>query len=260
MTWGLRRQILYILILILFIAGFAFLVTYPKFHKAPSCEDNHQNGTETGIDCGGSCARACVAEVNDISVLWARAFRVVPGRYNAVAYIANHNKSFAVENLHYRFRFGDKNNLYIGKREGSTFIPAGGNFAIFEPAIDVGNSVPVYTTFEFTEAPTWFQVPKDKLDQLKVLISDIKLSDDLTQPRLSGTVKNTSLFTVPNLNIVAILYGADSNAVSASKTYISSLGPLASAALNFTWLEPFSAPVVTTELIPIYDIFSVKLQ
>jgi len=260
MTWALKRQIWYVLALILFSAGFAFLLAYPKLNKAPSCEDGKQNGTETGTDCGGQCARACIAEVDDISVLWARAFRVIPGRYNAVAYIANHNKNSAVQKINYRFRFGDKNNIYIGKREGSTFIPPGGNFAIFEPAIGVGNSVPVYTTFEFTETPNWFKAPKDKLDQLKVLVSNIELSPDPATPRLSAIVKNSSPFTIPNLNVVAILYDADDNAVSASSTYISSLAPLASVALNFTWLEPFFAPVVATEIIPIYDIFSVKLQ
>ena len=259
MTWALKRQFFYIVILILFISVFGILILYPSFTKAPTCEDGRQNGTETGVDCGGSCARACIAELDDISVLWARSFRVIPGRYNAVAYIANHNKNSAVQKINYRFRFGDKNNVYIGKREGSTFIPPGGNFAIFEPAIDIGNSVPVYTTFEFTETPVWFQVPKDKLDQLKVLVSNIQLSET-SAPRLSATIKNSSLFTIPNLKVVAILYSADGNAVSSSSTSISSFAPLASAALNFTWLEPFSAPVVAKEIIPIYDFFSVKLE
>ncbi len=259
MTWALKRQIFYVAVLFAFIAVFAFLILYPKLNKAPTCEDAIQNGTETGIDCGGACARACIAELDDISVLWARAFRVIPGRYNAVAYIANHNKNSAVQKISYRFRFGDENNVYIGKREGTTFVPPGGNFAIFEPAIDIGNSVPVYTTFEFTETPHWFQVPKDKLDQLKVLVSDIQISET-EAPRLSATIKNNSLFTIPNLKVVAILYGADGNAVSASSTSISSLAPLGSSALNFTWLERFSASVVAKEIIPIYDVFSVKLK
>lgn len=259
MTWALKRQIFYIAVLILFVAGFAFLITYSKLSKAPTCTDLRQNGTETGVDCGGSCVRACVAEVDDISVLWARSFRVVPGRYNAVAYIANHNKNSAVKKINYRFRFGDKDNIYIGKREGTTFIPAGGNFAIFEPAIGVGHSVPVYTTFEFTEEPLWLQVPKEKLDQLKLLVSSIELVEGPT-PRLSASIRNTSLFVITDLDVVAILYDAEGNAVSSSSTFISSLAPLGSAALNFTWQEPFAAPVVRTEIIPIYDVFAVKLE
>jgi hypothetical protein len=260
MMWALRRQIFYVLVLVLFFGIFGFLIISPRLNKAPTCFDGKQNGNETGVDCGGSCADACASQVDQVSVLWARAFQVIPGRYNAVAYLVNHNKNVAVEKINYRFRFADANNVYIGKREGSTFIPPAGNFAVFEPGIDIGNSIPVYTTFEFTETPNWLQVSQDKIDQLKVLISNIELTGENTLPRLSATVKNNSLFTIPNLNIIAILYDATGNAISASSTFLNQLDPLTSSDLNFTWPEPFSAPVVSKEIIPMYDIFSVKLQ
>ena len=62
-TWAFKRQIFYILILILFFSVCGFLILYPRLNKAPICTDGIQNGTETGIDCGGSCANACLAEV-----------------------------------------------------------------------------------------------------------------------------------------------------------------------------------------------------
>lgn len=260
MTWSLRRQILYIGILVLFFVIFGFLIISPSFNKAPTCSDEKQNGNETGIDCGGSCARACAAQTDQISVLWARAFKVVPGRYNAVAYLSNHNKNTAVERISYRFRFADANNIYIGKRESSTFIPPGGKFAVFEPGIDIGNSIPVYVTFEFTETPNWLQVSQEKIDQLKVLISNIMLTGETTSPRLSATITNNSLFTIPNVNIIAILYDSSGNAVSASRTYLETLAPLQNIDINFTWPEPFSGTVVAKEIIPIYDIFATKLQ
>src|SRR3989339_265818 len=130
MTWAFKRQFFYIFILVLFFAVFGFLIAYSKLNKAPTCFDNKQNDTETGVDCGGSCANACLAQVDPISVLWARAFRVVPGRYNAVAYLENHNKNIAINKVNYKFRFADKNNIYIGKREGSAYVPPSGRFAI----------------------------------------------------------------------------------------------------------------------------------
>ncbi len=260
MTWALRRQIFYIAIVILFIALSGFIIIYPRLTKAPSCTDLKQNGDETGVDCGGSCANACTEEVSPLSVLWARAFRVVPGRYNAVAYIVNHNKNAAVEKISYRFRFADKDNIYIGKREGTTFVPPAGNFAVFEPAIGVGNSIPVYTTFEFTQEPDWLQVPQAKIDQLKILVSNIQLTDEAVSPKLSATVKNNSLFTIPNIDIMAILYDASGNAVSASRTYLDKLAPLSVQDINFTWPEPFAGDIVAKEIIPMYDIFSTELK
>lgn len=250
----------YVVILLLLVAFFGFLILYPIITKAPSCSDYKQNGDEKGVDCGGSCARACLENTEDVSVLWARAFRVIPGRYNAVAYIVNHNKSAAIRKINYRFRFGDANNVYIGKREGSTYVPPGGNFAVFEPGIDIGNSIPVYVTFEFTEAPAWLQVPKDKRDQLKILISGIELTDEKTSPRLSAKIKNNSLFTIPDVNIIVILRDRAGNAVAASQTFLSKLGSLSGSNINFTWPEPFAGEVVEKEIIPMYDVFSAKLE
>src|SRR5680860_1366407 len=158
MTWALKRQIFYIAVLLVFLGIFGFLVIYPHYNKAPTCFDNSQNGNETGVDCGGSCAKACTFETDEVSVLWARSFMVVPDRYNAVAYLENHNKNLAVEKIKYQFRFADKDNIYLGRREGIAFIPPGRNFAIFERGIELGNSEPVYTTFSFTETPNWVSV------------------------------------------------------------------------------------------------------
>lgn len=233
---------------------------YPSLNKPPTCMDNIQNGDETGVDCGGSCVIACLSEAQNLSVLWTRAFKVIPGRYNAVAYFVNHNKSLAIQKINYRFRFADERNIYIGKREGSTFVLPSGNFAVFEPGIDVGNYVPVYVTFEFTETPIWLQVSQAKIDQLKVSISNIAITDEATSPRLSAIVKNNSLFTIPNVNVIVILYDAMQNAISASRTYIDELAPLQGKGVNFTWPEPFPSTVVSKEIIPMYDFFSVKLQ
>ena len=260
MTWALKRQILFMVILVLFFSIFGFLIISPRLNKAPSCADNKQNGNETGVDCGGLCAKACIEQVDPISVLWARAFRVVPGRYNAVAYLKNHNKNVAINKVNYRFRFADKNNIYIGKREGSAYIPPSGSFAIFEPGIDIGNSVPVYTTFEFTQTPEWIQVSQEKINQLQVLVSDIAFIDETIMPKLSAIIKNNSFFVIPEIDVVAILYDANHNAVSASRTYLDQLTSEETALVNFTWPEPLSDKVITKEIIPMYNIFLVQLK
>ncbi|MDO8659438.1 MAG: hypothetical protein Q7K54_02445 [Candidatus Parcubacteria bacterium] len=260
MTWAFKRQIFYLMVLILTVSIFGYLIINPIINKAPTCSDNIKNDTETGVDCGGSCARACIAQVDEIAVLWTRSFRVVPGRYNAVAYLENQNRNAAVYKINYKFRFADANNIYIGKREGSTFIPPSGKFAIFEPGIDIGHSIPVYTSFEFTETPLWVQVSQEKINQLQLLVSNIILVGEETNPLLSATIKNNSLFTIPDIKIIAILYDNNHNAVSTSSTYLNSLEGEEVQDLSFTWPEPFSNKIVEKEIIPLYNIFSVKLK
>jgi len=256
MTWAFKRQFFYLAVLILFLSGFGFLIVYPKLNKLPTCMDNKQNGAETGVDCGGLCTMACLAEVDPVSKLWTRAFQVVPGRYNAVAYLENHNRNTAINKISYRFRFADANNLYIGKRDGSAYVPPSGKFAIFEPGIDIGNSIPVYTTFEFTEVPKWLIVSQEKIKQSQVLVSNIQIIDETTSPRLSATIKNDSLFVIKEIDVVAILYDENHNAVSASRTYINQLKPKESKEISFTWLEPFTDKIVKKEIIPMYNFWS----
>jgi len=260
MTWAFKRQITYVAIVVVFFLVFGFLIAYPRLNKEPTCFDNRQNGNETGVDCGGICERACLSQVDEISVLWSRVFMVVPGRYNAVAYLVNHNKNTAVDKINYRFRFADENNVYIGKREGSTYVPPSGEFAVFEPGIDIGNSIPVYVTFEFTQAPEWRTVPQDKINQLKVLVSKIVLINEKTSPALSATITNNSLYTIPEVDVVAILYDSAGNAISASRTYIEVLAPEAVVDVNFTWPEPLSGEVFAKEIIPLYNVFLAKLK
>jgi hypothetical protein len=260
MTWAAKRKFFYSSIVILIFGFLLFLIIRPYVNKAPTCFDNKQNGEESGVDCGGTCQIACTFEVDQVSIRWARTFEVVPGRYNAVAYLENHNQDRIVNSISYRFRFADKDNVYIGKREGTAYIPPSSKFAIFEPAIDLGNSVPVYTTFEFTQNPVWFNVLGLKVDQLKILVSDIKLENEDMSPRLSAFLKNNSLVEIPEVNVVAILYDAKGNAVNASKTYLEKLSGEESVQVNFTWPQPFSGQIVQKEIIPVFNILSVKLK
>jgi len=260
MTWAFKRQIFYVSIVLLFFLTFGFLVSYPYLNKPATCSDKKQNGMETGVDCGGSCQLACIFEVDKLSVLWARSFRVVPGRYNAVAYLENRNVNTAIYKIKYKFRFSDANNVYIGKREGEVSIPPAGKFAIFESAIDMGNSVPVYTSFEFTEVPIWVKVSAETTKELNITVEDINLENENSSPRMSAIIKNKSLFLVPELNIVTILYDNLGNAISASRTYIELLRGEESVNINFTWPEAFDRKVITKEVIPMYNIFDVKLK
>lgn len=259
MTWALKRQISYISGVLIFIFAVALYFLWPYLNRPPTCFDRKQNGDEAGIDCGGSCPIACTNEVDKLSVFWARSFQVVPGRYNALAYIENQNQNQVIRRIKYRFRFADENNLYIGKRDGETFIPPAGKFAIFEGAIDLGNSKPVYTSFEFSEVPVWSNVDKSLIDQLKVVVSNIVFENE-TIPRLTANIKNTSLFDIPDLQVVAILYDKFNNVLNVSSTNIAILGGEQENQVSFTWREQMSAEVASQEILPIFNIFNARLK
>ena len=77
---------------------------------------------------------------------------------------------------------------------------------------------------------------------------------------MSAKIKNDSLFTIPEVGVVVLLYDAKGNAISTSRTFIDLLGPEEIKEIDFTWREPIKEEVVAKEIIPVYNIFSVQLK
>ena len=60
--------------------------------------------------------------------------------------------------------------------------------------------------------------------------------------------------------MVVILYDQAGNAVSASSTYVDVLNGEESRQITFTWREGFPQKIFTEEVIPMFNIFDVKLR
>ena len=99
MGWSTKRQLLIVFILLAtFLAALAFFAL-PYILKAPTCSDKKQNGGESGIDCGGPCVKLCLSQVNDLKVIWQRAFKVTSGAYDVLAYVTNQNYDAGIKRL-----------------------------------------------------------------------------------------------------------------------------------------------------------------
>jgi hypothetical protein len=256
LSWRRTHQ-LGILGAILVLVGLAvFLFILPTLTKKATCSDGVQNGTETGIDCGGSCTRYCVGALPDPQILWRRAFRVTPTVYNAVAYIENQNTGAGVYKIAYEFRLYDEHNVFIAQRDGSTYIGREGKSAILETGIDVGTKTPKRTEFTFTSRPVWSHLtPTDT--PVPVRSKDFELLDTDTRPKLRATVYSVVYDTLPSVDLIAILYGGDGNAVQVSKTVEDFTG-MESKEVFFTWPQPFSDTPVRFEIVPRLNPFVTK--
>jgi len=225
--------------------------------KKPTCSDGKQNGTESGIDCGGSCSLMCKTDVSDPSVIWSRAFHVVDNNYNLVAYVENRNKNSAVVSAKYEFRIYDTNNKLLGRREGTTFIPPNQQFAVFESRFDSGESNIKSVTFEFLSPLVWVK-KFPTLQTLPIRVKNIIFNDDKNTPNLSATISNESVYDIPEFDVIAILYDIDKNAINASKTHKYKLLSNDNIPVTFTWPEALSAVPVTKDVMVSINPFSVS--
>jgi hypothetical protein len=248
-TWAHRRQLMYGSVVFIFLALVLGVPAYFLFfNNMPTCFDGKMNGSEIGVDCGGSCNRACSSEVlPEPIVSWSRSFNVAGGLNNLVAYVQNPNVNYTAEPIPYIFLVYDNENVLLGTREGYARVPPTKTFPIFEPAFNSGTRQPFKTVFEFTSPAVWnrFETSKPELD-----VIDERLIDDKTSPSIKATLLNKTINKYNNVEVVAIIYNQQGNAFAASKTVVDTIRGNGEAPLVFTWPVGFTEEVSKIEIIP----------
>jgi hypothetical protein len=251
-TWASTRKSVYTLGVVLFFLIISVWVYMLQYYKAPTCTDGKQNQTEEGIDCGGTCAVTCKASVANPIILWSRAFPITHGWYNAVAYVENPNPGVGVKSVTYRFKLYDDENVLVAERIGKAFIAPNERFAILEPRISVGERIPKRAFFEFLQFSDWVKLEKD---MPKILVRGEKFSSTNTSSRVDATLQNGTIIDIPDINVVAIVYDKNDNAMAVSGSVVDKLKADSSYNITFTWDTPFPSTPARVEVIPRIDLF-----
>lgn len=220
------------------------------FYQAPTCSDRVMNGDETGVDCGGSCERICNAEsLPIISKGDPRVLTIAPNTFEVVSLVTNPNQGAEIREAKYTFKIYDPGGVIPVKVvEGTTFVPRGASFAIFEGPFTLEAGVdPVRATLEWEVGALSWQ--KSEATEPNVEVADTTLSNTDTTPRLNAMVKNLSLAQVSNLDFVALISDSDGNLFAASKTFVDTLLPGESAPIVFIWPRPFTMEATQIEIV-----------
>ena len=69
MSWASNRRLAYISVVLFGVLAVVLFVGLVVFYEAPTCFDGKRNGTEEGVDCGGSCDLICSFSAADIEIL-----------------------------------------------------------------------------------------------------------------------------------------------------------------------------------------------
>lgn len=265
MTWAHRRQLTVVLIIMFFLTAIAAYPVYKIFFEVvPSCFDNKKNGTESGIDCGGSCTKVCKAGAADVVVHWRRVFQVVPGVYSVAAEVENINATYAAFEVPYTFSLLDRDKVEIAYRKGTAYIAPHTTSIIFEGNLQTGTREPQSVNFEIVTNPQWYEngaadkpLPRISNEVLEngnpttgVNVDGKTVAQPL--PKYSVRLSNDTFDQMTNLEAVAVLYDKNGNAVGVSKTVVDTINGQSSRDIVFTWRMPFTAPVVNKGVILTY--------
>ncbi len=154
----LIKQIIYGAGYLAFLALIVFAIYYIWFRPAATCSDNKQNGSETGIDCGGSCPSCELKSLVALDANWIKYFPA-DSQTAIVAKINNANLRWGANSFSYALdiypvRNGISNGVYgtstakIQTITGSSFIYSGEIKYLFALAeIDATNISDVKISF-----------------------------------------------------------------------------------------------------------------
>lgn len=242
MSWTRERKTFVTFAVLAFFLVVGTLIALPFIIKAPTCSDGIKNGSETDVDCGGSCALVCKSDIVPLEIRWQRSVEVDEKTYDAVAYVVNKNNNAIPAYLAFKVTLSDKNGATIVEKEGRTVLLPGAATPLYVPNISVGERIPVRTRFEITEMGPFYSY--SNTDFLKnVQVADDQVFDNTTEtPRLTLTIKNTIFDKVEDIDVYALLYDEEDTLIAISKTYIESIAPKSEEKAYFSWRSPFSSP------------------
>ncbi len=250
MSWGTSRRNTILFILFIFIAVPVGIVAFILFYEKPNCFDNKQNGSETGVDCGGTCQLLCTVQQIEPVVLWERSFRVADGVYNLLAYVENPNTNAYLKNASYEFKMYNEENVLIGEKTGVISIAPKSARPILVNNVQTFEQIPMRVEFKFTSELVFEQAePKDSI----ILIKDEFIENEKTSPRVKAKIQNLSLKKIEHIDVVVLLYDVFDNVIATSNTYVDVLDSEDVRDIVFTWPQGFVEDVARIELIPIYD-------
>lgn len=242
LDWAGKRRFYIIggvsLVALMLLSGIVIAVMY----EAPSCMDGKQNQDESGIDCGGSCAYLCSAEVDPARVSFARALTNLSGRTDFIAYVENRNAIAEAKSAQYVAEIFDAQGRLLGSKEGIVDLPARAIVPVFIPGVGAGSAARAFLTIAET---TKWRIPTDKKEPLTVGTVSMIPGD---KARVTAPIENLSPRDEFDRTVIAVVFNANGEAVAATQTVLRVVSAFGKADAVFSWNEPFPEGATRAEV------------
>ncbi len=255
MNWAARRRFIILLIVGAVAAAFFTVVLTATFYDTPSCTDGAQNQDETGIDCGGSCAYLCAAQLQPPTVLFTKSFQNNAGRTDIIASVENKNVSAAAKDVSYTITLYGAGQSLIQKVSGTFDLPPGASTPIYVPGITSGKQMvtQAFLTID-SSSLRWF--PMTASERRVPLVLNTIRGGTPDAPRIETMLSNPTITPFHNVKVVVLVHDARGEVIAASQTLISSIPAQGQAVATFTWNSAFSETPATIETVPIMPLLT----
>jgi hypothetical protein len=175
-------------------------------------------------------------------------FKIADGIYTSVVYLENPNVSAGAKNVPYSFKLYEASQpgVLLAEREGVIDVYPEKGFPIIETKIYTGKRTAGRVVFNIdAKSAKW---EKMSARDEKVVVKDQQISSEDTAPRVVANVENIGNIPASNIDVVAVVFDINGNAIGASRTFVESLARGEKQQVSFTWPEPFASKSAKVDL------------
>lgn len=250
MSWAARRRLVILLIIGAVIIAFLAIVLIATLAKAPSCTDGIQNQNETGVDCGGSCAYLCTAQVQPPTVLFTKALAYGGGRTDVIATVENKNATAAAKNVPYRITLYGKGQALIQEVTGMVDLPPGTSVPIYVSQIASGKQAVTGVFLDIaTSTLMWFSISAG--ERSVPVVSNTTQSGTVDAPRIQAILSNSTVIPYRNVQAIVMVRNKNGDIIAASSTVLPSIPAQGQSTATFTWNKAFPEMPAAIEVVPV---------
>lgn len=249
MSWSNQRQLIIGIVTFFVVAlGTGIPAYFVFFHKEPTCFDGIKNQDEKDVDCGGVCEKVCLFDSRELITVFTRFFEASKGTYNVVSLIENANQGVFVNPARYSMKLYDAEGVLLSERIGEVYVPPNKVFPIFEHSFSLGEQIPKRAVLIFENDLSW---QKGTLIEPVLKVENQSLDTIENRPFVEATIRNTEVYEVKNIQVVALVYEKNGNAIGASQTVIPFIRAGSTERVIFSWNEAFPTDVAKIDIVPI---------
>ncbi|MEI6479224.1 MAG: hypothetical protein WCO21_00105 [bacterium] len=217
------------------IASLSVFLIYRSYTTIPpTCFDNIQNQTETGIDCGGTCVSCEIKNLIPITQASEPLIFSNPtsGGTIVVFEVENQNSSHHATKFDYVINVFNPSGIKIETLSGSDALFANEKHYIYEPNIGTPKDNVGKISLDVLN-PQW--EPSDTRVPPELTIGDIKTGLVNGGLKVTGTIKNGNTFKASNVKIVAIIRNKNGFEFFASQIILTSIKGFETALFTVTF-------------------------
>ncbi len=228
--------------------GYGLFVFFVR--PAPTCFDNRRNGSEVGVDCGGSCVSCEIKRLTPLQVSAASIFNIKDKETTVLFELRNPNVHYGADRVDYLLDLFEAGGATTTSLAGSTFIYPGEIKVLLRVGIPVVPTRAVRAVLRIGDISwkpsTVFLAPLLELRQVNV-VTEISY----TRAIVTGIVSNASPSTIKRLVVNVLLGDALLGKIGASQTVLENLTP-AEARLFQVTVPGITSPAITRDQIKIF--------